>query len=115
MLLRICLGIGGLALLCAFSSHLRQHQRRSTGIVLAAVMLSFQAIVHPPSEQAIAQQFEQEDEQEVEDEEPISLKRQARRHAKRIRSGQHPTSLALRLSTDQLGNHPKNPGRRDGC
>ncbi len=113
MLLRICLGIGGLVLLCALSSHLRQHRRSSGGIVLAAVMLSFQAIVHPPSEQAIAQQSEQEDEQEVEDEETMSLKRQVRRHAERIRSGQNATSLTLRLPSDQLSNHPRNSGRRN--
>lgn len=113
MLLRICLGIGGLVLLCSLSSHLRQHRRTSSGIVLAAVMLSFQAIVHPPSEQAIAQQFEQDAEQEVEDEETMSLKRQARRHAERIRAGQSATSLAFRLPADQPSTHPEDNRRRN--
>ena len=111
MLFRICLGIGGLALLSALSSHLRHHRRTSGGIVLAAVMLSFQAIVNPPSEQAIVQQYKQEDEQEVDDEETVSLKRQARRHAEHIRSGQNATSVALRIPGHQLSNHPENLSR----
>ena len=96
MLLHICLGVGGLALLYALFIHLRNNRRVSGGFVLAAAMLTIQAIIHPSAEQVITQQLNEESEGE-ESENPASLEKQMLRQAKRIRSGQIQADLTLQL------------------
>ncbi len=95
MLLRISLSVGGIALLCALVSHLRRHKRVGGGIVLAAAMLTLQAIVHPPSQQVIAQQTEEKDELGSESGEPLSMNEQMRRQTKGIRLGRGIDRLTL--------------------
>lgn len=88
MLIHVSLSIGGFALLYALFAHLRRNRRVSGGIVLAAAMLTLEAIVHPPIEQVIAQQLDESDEHVLEEGESSSLENQIRRQAKRIRRGQ---------------------------
>jgi hypothetical protein len=98
MLLHLCCGIGGLVLLSAIFVHLRKNLRISGGIVLAAAMLTLQAIFQPSAEQTIALQLSDDThEVESEDGDSLSLKSQMRHHAKRIRSGQAQAPLSLRF------------------
>jgi hypothetical protein len=96
VLIHISLGIASAALLYALFAHLRRNRRVSCGFVLAAAMLALQAIFHPPAEQVIAQQTDEEDEQDSELSE-LSLEEQILFQAKRIRSGRQKTGLKLRL------------------
>ena len=97
MLIVLSLCIGGLALLYTLFAYVRRHRRVSGGFVLAAAMLTLQAIFHPPNEQLIAQQMDEEDDQDSAQSELLSLRDQIHRQAKRIRSGRQVTSLTLRL------------------
>ena len=98
MLLRVCLWIGGLALLCAVFVHLRKNRRVGGGVVLAAVMLSLQAVIQPSAGQMIAKRFEEDAEgEETEESGEPSLETQILRHGRRIRFGEAEESLTLRL------------------
>ena len=97
MLLSTCLGTLGLALLCVIFVHLRKNKRVSGGVVLAAAMLTFQAIINPPTQQFIAQLEEDQQKEETDPVTEASLESQIRRQAKRIRLGHERTDLTLRL------------------
>ncbi len=101
MLIRVCLSGGGLALLYALIAHFLRNKRVSGGIVLAAAMLTLQAIVNSPIEHVIAQQLDEESEEGTDDGEQSLLEYQMQRHATRIRRGEAEADLKLRL-----------PGRR---
>ena len=107
MLLRVCLWCGGVTLLCAVFVHLRKNRRIGGGVVLAAVMLSLQAVIQPSAGQMIAKRFEEDDEgKEAEEAGEPSLETQILRHGRRIRSRQTEESLSLRLPARE------NPGGR---
>lgn len=96
MLLHVSLCIGSAALLYTLFAHFRRYRRVSGGFVLAAAMLTLQAIFHPAAEQVIVQQTDDKDEQDSELS-GLSLEEQILRQAKRIRSGRQQASPILRL------------------
>ena len=103
MLLHTGLILAGLGLLCALFVHLRRHKRVTGGVVLAAAMLTLQAIVHPAAGQVIGQEFREEvEDEEPEGSAPASLESQMRRQAKRIRAGHDQPGLKLQVPRGKL-------------
>lgn len=98
MLLRTCLGLVGLSMLCALILHISKNRRFSSGVLLAALMLSFQPLLHPAAELTIEQQRDEDtdDDESGDDDRPSSLEMQIRRQAKRIRSGAVDADLTFR-------------------
>ena len=91
-----CWALGALVNAYALFMHLRRHRRVSGGVVLAAAMLTLQAIVHPSVEQVIAQQYEMEEDESADEEIP-SLPKQIRQHAERAEG---PSTLLVKGASE---------------